>query len=161
MPYADPNSEIALRYRETYARRRRDQRLGEEVLGIIAAGPGEVQKFTRICVSLLSERLSQKKRRDADRTSKYRKSRPGYALAAMRRFKYGLSSSDLDARKESQNHGCGLCGDSLGNRFHVDHDHTTGKVRGLLCGGCNTGLGHFKDCPTRCEQAAAYLRRNQ
>jgi hypothetical protein len=39
------------------------------------------------------------------------------------------------------------------------HDHTTGKIRGVICSACNIGIGHFDDDPDRRIRAAAYLRR--
>lgn len=56
---------------------------------------------------------------------------------------------------------CAICGtDKPGDRirrFHVDHDARTGKIRGLLCGRCNTGIGQFLHDPHRLKQAIAYL----
>jgi hypothetical protein len=45
------------------------------------------------------------------------------------------------------------------NTMHIDHDHNTGKIRALLCKGCNVGLGFFKDNQERLQKAAEYLNK--
>ena len=50
---------------------------------------------------------------------------------------------------------CVICGHE--EKLVVDHDHITGKVRGMLCNHCNRGLGHFRDDPMLLEFAAQYL----
>ncbi len=60
--------------------------------------------------------------------------------------KYGLTPDDYEAMLERQGGVCGICGHvPNGRRLCVDHDHATGKVRGLLCNGCNVALGAAKD----------------
>lgn len=55
---------------------------------------------------------------------------------------------------------CDVCGTELVGRFrHVDHDHDTGVIRGVLCHSCNTTLGHCKDDPSLLRRLADYLER--
>lgn len=78
--------------------------------------------------------------------------------------RYGLTLAEYDALAEAHGGRCAICKFSFAEQSrhksgHVDHDHATGFVRGLLCIGCNHGLGCFKDSPERLEAAVAYLRR--
>ena len=66
--------------------------------------------------------------------------------------KYGLT---VEQWEEMSLDGCAICG--LKDNLCVDHDHTTGEVRSVLCKTCNTGLGMFKDSPELLAAAAAYL----
>lgn len=60
-----------------------------------------------------------------------------------------------------QGGGCAICGALVADKTHkllaLDHDHKTGKTRGLLCTNCNLGLGKFQDDPELLEAAARYL----
>lgn len=60
-----------------------------------------------------------------------------------------------------QNYACAICHRALPDLEHglvVDHDHGTGKVRALLCGNCNTGLGQFAEDVVRMQRAIEYLK---
>lgn len=79
------------------------------------------------------------------------------------RVTYGITPEQYDDLLEAQRGRCACCGtDEPGGRrrntFHVDHDHKTGRVRGLLCHSCNIGIGALGDTLEGVERAAAYLR---
>ena len=62
-------------------------------------------------------------------------------------YRYGLSMGDYDAMFSKQQGCCAICGkhqSDLGKRLHVDHNHETKAIRGLLCTGCNTVLGRLE-----------------
>ena len=69
--------------------------------------------------------------------------------------RYGLSEKEFAEMRDSQKGRCAICQSE--DRLVIDHDHDTGAVRGLLCHGCNVGLGFFRDDPSRLEGAIAYL----
>lgn len=83
---------------------------------------------------------------------------------------YGISLAEYDALYRKQSGCCAICGirkepwqpgGGVKGRYRflvVDHDHSTGRVRGLLCFGCNLAIGHFRDDPTLMLAAAAYMR---
>jgi len=76
---------------------------------------------------------------------------------------YGLTLQDYDDLLKEQNGCCKICGttdprgQSKAGRFYVDHNHKTGKVRGLLCHDCNTAIGLLKDSPAIVAKAWDYL----
>lgn len=77
------------------------------------------------------------------------------------RFKrvYGLSHEALFAMRERQGNRCAVCRDALrpGRGTHIDHDHDTGQVRGLLCRACNLAEGNLRGSALRARRLAAYL----
>ncbi len=76
--------------------------------------------------------------------------------------RYGLTISEYELLAEKQNGQCGICGkqtyDVGGRRLAVDHNHDSGKIRGLLCYGCNIVIGHCSISVL--ENAIKYLKDN-
>ena len=73
------------------------------------------------------------------------------------RQRYGTTPEIVDAMAVAQDGRCAICG-RVETPLHVDHDHATMRVRALLCGRCNRGLGSFLDDPDLLTKAASYLR---
>jgi len=74
--------------------------------------------------------------------------------------KHGITLEEKERMKQEQENKCKICHqDFLADvEPHVDHCHTTGEIRGLLCQGCNIGLGQFKDNPVALAKAIEYLK---
>lgn len=77
---------------------------------------------------------------------------------------YGMTNNDYNMLLIKQGMKCAICkleeAGGQNNRFHVDHCHITGRVRGLLCHHCNKGLGQLKDSKTVLLTAINYLDNN-
>jgi hypothetical protein len=91
------------------------------------------------------------KRRNPDRVRIY------HEITKLRQ--YGLTREDYQRMLDAQNGVCGICGGlcSTGKRLGVDHDAATGRVRGLLCGSCNNGIGRFHHSVEKLQAAIRYL----
>lgn len=76
-------------------------------------------------------------------------------------WRHGLTEEEYEAKLFDQSGVCMIClkPDEKGRRLYVDHNHETGKIRGLLCLRCNVGLGSFRDADELLDRAADYLRR--
>lgn len=80
-----------------------------------------------------------------------------------RKVLYGLEHGGYERMLEEQEHRCAICQTTTpGGKgvFHLDHDHVTKKIRGLLCQSCNYGLGNFKDSPALLQEAIIYLKKH-
>lgn len=75
------------------------------------------------------------------------------------KMKYGITLAQYESMAAAQCGVCAICGNAEedGRALAVDHDHATGEIRGLLCGGCNLGLGNMGDSPDRLRAAIEYL----
>lgn len=89
-----------------------------------------------------------------------REDRLAYNFRSKLKTRYGMTVEDSDTLFASQGGKCAICLTALDRddaRQCLDHCHSTGKVRGFLCGHCNSGLGYFNDNPAILRAAADYL----
>lgn len=94
--------------------------------------------------------------RHPDRSSAHNYKRPFRA--------HGITGKEYAAYLEQQGHVCAICKTTNPKgrgKWHIDHCHKTGKIRGLLCNLCNLGLGAFRDSPEALVEASKYLLAHQ
>jgi Autographiviridae endonuclease VII len=81
------------------------------------------------------------------------------------KWKYGISLETYEALLQAQGEVCAICGNKaifgIQKWLAVDHSHSTGKIRGLLCTKCNSLLGLADDSVARLETAIAYLKKHK
>ena len=85
---------------------------------------------------------------------------PQKELDRIRFKKYGITGEEFRAILEKQGISCPICGKTIGKNLSVDHNHITGKVRGVICNKCNLAIGNAEDSPDRLRAMANYLEKN-
>lgn len=76
-------------------------------------------------------------------------------------YGYGLTLAQFESMLAEQGHVCAICGktNKNGSRLSVDHNHSTGRIRALLCSKCNQALGLFDEDQERMFAAIEYLMK--
>lgn len=98
-------------------------------------------------------RKSQRAYKEANRERIQRQNREAHLLK-----QYGITIRDFELFVQAQSGRCLICQREEGESLHVDHDHETGAVRGLLCGKCNKAIGLLDEDPALFRAAERYLR---
>lgn len=96
------------------------------------------------------------------RCREWHDSHKGRMTAYNRERKHNITQEEYDLMVKTQDGKCASCGNPPnGSRpLSVDHDHKTGKIRELLCNGCNSALGHAKESPERLIRLAVYTLKH-
>lgn len=118
-----------------------------------------MQKYYRRPYAKIKKNEQQRKYRIING---FPKKHPLMVFRSYIKCKYNLSLSDYFNKLKRQRYKCAICKIKYrysGRRLSIDHNHTTGKIRGLLCHQCNAGLGNFKDNLNRIKAALNYLYR--
>ena len=102
------------------------------------------------------------------RTIKYNRDNSETVRSQYLKRQYGLTFEEFDVMLSKQDNCCAICGTDKPsknrgrvNRFHVDHSHTTGKIRGLLCKSCNIALGEIEDNIHTLKSMIEYLESHE
>jgi len=86
--------------------------------------------------------------------------RKKYIKFYLKKRNFGISESEYNTMLKTQNNCCAICGidrKAITKDFAIDHCHSTGKIRGLLCSNCNIGIGMFNDNIDVLNKAIKYL----
>ena len=124
----------------------------------------KLSSWCRKCQNINTEKWRDDNR---DYWKKWQKENPKKWKNNQLKNSHGISLKEYNNLLEKQNYVCWICQQpetckQFGNiqSLSVDHDHRTGKIRGLLCHHCNRGLGCFKDDIKLLERSVKYLTKN-
>ena len=93
---------------------------------------------------------------------KWKKDNPNWQKNNKLQKKYNISFEDMNNLLDEQNNKCKICGREFnGIESCVDHNHKTGKVRGMLCHACNMGIGYLKEDKNILKNAIKYLESDR
>jgi hypothetical protein len=116
---------------------------------------------TKVCTKCKREQTLDEYHKDSRKPLGYRSECRSCKSVTDRKVRYGLHDDRYKGIYREQKGLCAICLIPLGKvRVCVDHDHSTGSVRGLLCPKCNTGLGLFRDHEVIVTRAAEYLKKH-
>jgi hypothetical protein len=114
----------------------------------------------------ISKEGNRKSNKETQR--EWAKNNPDRCENARLKYRFGITLAQYKELLQAQNYSCAICKITTEeyakiskHKFHVDHCHDTGEVRGLLCNNCNVSLGGFKDKKEILESAIAYLTRQK
>lgn len=110
---------------------------------------GDGYQYTCKICNTIEKRKWREANQDKNRNTKYLR-------------KFGITLNDVVAIIQQQNNKCAICNINieLGSKTHLDHDHLTGKIRGVLCQKCNHAIGLFKDSTKVLKSAILYLEKH-
>lgn len=106
------------------------------------------------------EMLAERREKRVAYQRAWRAANPDKVAASKRKYNYGITQDKYEEMLSMQNSSCAICANidpGCHGVFSVDHCHTTGVVRGLLCHSCNVGLGYFRDSKASLQNAIEYL----
>ena len=120
-----------------------------------------LQPACKVCQNKAASAWASRNRKKANAITKaWVAANPDRAKQTRRRSrvkkKYGLTLEEYEALMTNAK--CAICEDKV-PKPQLDHCHSSGEVRGVLCSGCNLGLGHFRDRPELLRKAAKYLEK--
>lgn len=81
-----------------------------------------------------------------------------YSTQYNRKRRTGITNEQYEEKLKHQNGVCAICKDVCTRALAIDHNHTTGQLRGLLCNKCNRGIGYLKDDVATLQRAVDYLK---